>query len=101
MKLVKNIPKLLFQANGERVQNHMKKTKQYAKDGFAEESGGGIMAEISSYKERMEELEIEYNEFLKTKCGQEWEEHWKNEIGSDSCGDFGDYLYDFHPEMLM
>ena len=52
------------------------------------------MVETSSYEERMEELKIEYNEFLETKRGQEWKEHWKNEIGSDSCGDFGDYLYD-------
>lgn len=59
------------------------------------------MVETSSYEERMEELEIKYNEFLETKRGQEWKEHWKNEIGSDLCGDFGDYLYDFYPEMLM
>ena len=59
------------------------------------------MVETSSYEEKMEELEIEYNEFLETKRGQEWKEHWKNEIDSDSCGDFGDYLYDFYPEMLM
>ena len=59
------------------------------------------MVETSSYEERMEELKIEYNEFLETKRGQEWKEHWKDEIGSDSCGDFGDYLYDFYPEMLM
>ena len=54
-----------------------------------------------SYKNREEELKVEYENFLKTKEGQEWKEHWKNEIGSDSCGDFGDYLYDFYPEMLM
>ena len=48
------------------------------------------MVETSSYKERMKELEIEYNDFLETKHGQEWKEHWKNEIGSDSCGDFGE-----------
>ena len=59
------------------------------------------MVKTSSYKERMEELEIEYNEFLETKRGQEWKKHWKNKIDSDSCGDFGDYLYDFYPEMLM
>ena len=53
------------------------------------------MVETSSYEERMEELKIEYNEFLETKRGQEWKKHWKNEIDSDSCGDFGDYLYDF------
>ena len=54
-----------------------------------------------SYKNREEELKVEYENFLKTKEGQEWKEHWKSEIGSDSCGDFGDYLYDFYPEMLM
>ena len=55
------------------------------------------MVETISYEEKMEELEIEYNEFLETKRGQEWKEHWKNEI----CSDFGDYLYDFYPEMLV
>ena len=54
-----------------------------------------------NYKKREEELKVEYENFLNTKEGQEWKEHWKNEIGSDSCGDFGDYLYDFYPEMLM
>ena len=54
-----------------------------------------------SYKNREEELKVEYENFLKTKEGQEWKKHWKNEIDSDSCGDFGDYLYDFYPEMLM
>ena len=54
-----------------------------------------------NYKNREEELKVEYEKFLNTKEGQEWKEHWKNKIGSDSCGDFGDYLYDFYPEMLM
>ena len=54
-----------------------------------------------SYKKREEELKVEYENFLNTKKGQEWKEHWKNEIGSDSCCDFGNYLYDFYPEMLM
>ena len=59
------------------------------------------MLETSSYEERMEELEIEYNEFLEAKRGREWKEHWKNEMCSDDAGDFGDYLYDFYPEMLI
>ena len=54
-----------------------------------------------SYKKREEELKVEYENFLNTKEGQEWKEHWKNEIGSDSYCDFGNYLYDFYPEMLM
>ena len=26
---------------------------------------------------------------------------WQTEIGSQNGGDFGDYLYDFYPEMLQ
>ena len=63
------------------------------------------MVETSSYEERMKELEIEYNEFLETKCGQEWKDEWiKRYTDPDDikdAGDFGDYLYDFHTEMLM
>ena len=63
------------------------------------------MAKTSSYKERMEELEIEYNEFLETKRGQEWKVDWikrySNSEDIKDAGDFGDYLYDFYPEMLM
>ena len=43
----------------------------------------------------------QYVEFLKTKSGQEWKEHCKYKTDSDLCGDFGNYLYDFYPEMLM
>ena len=63
------------------------------------------MVETSSYEERMEELEIEYNEFLETKRGQEWKVDWikrySNPEDIKEAGDFGDYLYDFHTEMLM
>ena len=59
------------------------------------------MAKASNYEKRMKELELEYNEFLKTKSGQEWKEHCKYKTGSDLCCDFGNYLYDFYPEMLM
>ena len=63
------------------------------------------MVETSSYKEKMKELEIEYNEFLKTKCGQEWKVDWikrySNSEDIKDAGDFGDYLYDFYPEILM
>ena len=63
------------------------------------------MVEISSYEERMKELKIEYNEFLETKCGQKWKADWikrySNSENIKDAGDFGDYLYDFYPEMLM
>ncbi len=55
------------------------------------------MAKTSKYEKRMKELKMEYNEFLKTKSGQEWKEHCNNKTGDD----FGNYLYDFYPEMLM
>ena len=58
-----------------------------------------------SYKKREEELKIEYDNFLKTKEGQEWKNEWiKRYTDPDDirdAGDFGDYLYDFHTEMLM
>ena len=54
-----------------------------------------------TYEERMEDLKTEYNDFIKTKRGQDWQMFWKRETGSEICGDFGDYLYDFYPEMLQ
>ena len=32
---------------------------------------------------------------------EQWKEHCKYKTGSDLCGDFRNYLYDFYPEMLM
>ena len=58
-----------------------------------------------SYIKREEELKVEYENFLKTKEGQEWKEDWikrySNPEDIKEAGDFGDYLYDFYPEMLM
>lgn len=58
-----------------------------------------------SYKKREAELKVEYDNFLKTKAGQEWKEDWINRCSDPDdvkdAGDFGDYLYDFHTEMLM
>lgn len=58
-----------------------------------------------SYKKREEELKVEYENFLKTKEGQEWKDDWnkryKDHDDIRDADDFGDYLYDFHTEMLM
>lgn len=54
-----------------------------------------------TYEERMEDLKTEYNDFIETKRGQDWQMFWKRETSSERCGDFGDYLYDFYPEMLQ
>lgn len=50
-------------------------------------------------EERMKDIKVEYNNFLETKQGQDWQMFWKRETGSERRGDFGDYLYDFYPEM--
>lgn len=57
--------------------------------------------ETMTYDEKMEDLKIEYNNFIETKRGQEWQMFRKREANSERCGDFGDYLYDFYPEMLQ
>ena len=56
------------------------------------------MGEI--YKDR-EVLRPEYEHFIQTERGKKWKHFWQSQIGSDIGGDFGDYLYDFYPEMLQ
>lgn len=53
-----------------------------------------------SDKMDIEKLKTEYNDFLTTDSGKQWLNHWQNEIGSDDGRSFGDFLYDFYPEML-
>ena len=57
--------------------------------------GEGVDPEITSVDKD------KYNNFLETKRGQEWVVFWKRETGSEISGDFGDYIYDFYPEMLQ
>lgn len=47
-------------------------------------------------------IKKEYDAFVKTEKGKEWMEECKNNVPSDTtAGNFGDYLYDFYPEMLQ
>lgn len=48
-----------------------------------------------------EQYREEYEEFIATERGIEWQNFWKRETGSERHGDYGDYLYDFHPEVLQ
>lgn len=48
-----------------------------------------------------ETLRPEYKQFIQTEKGKEWKHFWQSQIGSEMGGDFGDYLYDFYPEMLQ
>lgn len=47
------------------------------------------------------ELEKEYKEFIKTKEGKEWIESWNRRMPYGEDVGFGEYLYDFYPEMLQ
>lgn len=62
------------------------------------------MSTYSGFEENMKkkaELEKEYEEFIKTEKGKKWVKGWKYDMQSDIVGDFGDYLYDFYPEILQ
>lgn len=53
-------------------------------------------------KDTREKYRKEYKNFIKTEEGKRWQNLWKMETGSDRIGgDYGDYLYDFHPELLQ
>lgn len=46
------------------------------------------------------ELEEEYKDFIKTNEGKQWIESWNGRIENIEDVGFGEYLYDFYPEML-
>lgn len=48
-----------------------------------------------------ETLRPKYEQFIQTERGKEWKHFWQSQTGSERSGDFGDYLYDFYPEMLQ
>ena len=48
-----------------------------------------------------EALKPKYEQFIQTKEGKEWKRFWQTKVGTQNDGDFGDYLYDFYPEMLQ
>ena len=51
-------------------------------------------------EERLKELELEYEEFIKTDSGKKWLDDYKS-INNGQTVDCGDYLYDFYTEVLM
>lgn len=59
------------------------------------------MDAISSSK-RLDELFREYLDFLETEAGEDWKaEQQEAAVDDPDPGNFGDYLYDFHTEMLI
>ena len=48
-----------------------------------------------------EKLKQQYEAFLKTPKGQKWKQKWITQTGSEEDGAFGDYIYDFYPELLF
>ncbi len=55
---------------------------------------------ISNAKKK-NKLKKRYDKFIKTEEGKKWKHFWQSQTGSERRGDFGDYLYDFYPEMLQ
>ena len=51
-------------------------------------------------EERLKELELEYEEFVKTDSGKRWLDDC-NSRNNGQIGNSGDYIYDFYPEILM
>ena len=51
-------------------------------------------------EERLKELELEYQEFIKTDSGKKWLDDRKSRNNRQT-SDCGDYIYDFYPEVLM
>ena len=51
-------------------------------------------------EERLKELELEYEEFVKTDSGKRWLDDCKSRNNGQT-SDSGDYIYDFYPEVLM
>ena len=51
-------------------------------------------------EERLKELELEYEEFVKTDSGKRWLDDC-NSRNNGQTGDCEDYIYDFYPEVLM
>lgn len=65
---------------------------------------GAILKEnykMSDICKDREALRPEYEHFIQTERGKDWKHFWQSQIGSDIGGDFGDYLYNFYPEMLQ
>lgn len=46
------------------------------------------------------ELKEKYNKFIATAEGKKWRESWVGRMPENEEVGFGEYLYDFYPEML-
>ena len=57
-------------------------------------------SEMITKEERLKELELEYEEFVKTDSGKKWVDNCKSR-NNGQVGDCGDYIYDFYTEVLM
>lgn len=60
-----------------------------------------IMDTVDKNADKERKLKASYETFLQTERGKEWKHFWQSQTGSERRGDFGDYLYDFYPEMLQ
>lgn len=60
----------------------------------------GELYKMSDICKDREALRPKYEQFIQTEKGKEWKHFWQSQTDSERSGDFGDYLYDFYPEML-
>lgn len=51
-------------------------------------------------EQKLKEIEMEYNNFIKTEDGKKWLEDCKTQNNGQT-GGCDDYIYDFHPELLI
>ena len=55
-----------------------------------------------SASKKLGDLFREYLDFLETEAGEDWKaEQQEAAVDDTDPGNFGDYLYDFHPEELI
>lgn len=86
----------------ERELDYCLKHNQLSAEDFRYEAHPELPSDWDDESEEIKSEEVlkdEYMQFIQTEKGKEWLEFCRNNMKSD--GDFGDYLYDFYPEMLQ
>ena len=73
----------------------------FFKDNKDKETLGSLLEIVYYIREQEAQRRKEYEEFLKTDEGKKWVESWNGRIPDNECVGFGEYLYDFYPEMLQ
>lgn len=96
-----------------KLQKNGEKMKIYVLEEYNTGRTACISEDINMIRKQMcnkDFFDPEYNDYpilkiwengVETERGKEWKHFWQSQTGSERSGDFGDYLYDFYPEMLQ